>query len=130
VLNTLEYLWKGGRIGGAKALLGAILRIKPLLDFQGGEVKVLAKLRTGARAINSILEIMRSRVPGNKPIHVGMAHTNALERVLELQKEVQEAFNCAEMDIVELGPVLGTHIGPGFFGLGFYSSEDWQSAQS
>jgi DegV family protein with EDD domain len=130
VLNTLEYLWKGGRIGGAKALLGTILRIKPLLDFRGGEVKVLAKLRTSARAIDSILELMRSRVPRNKPIYVGVAHTNALEWALELQKEIQSAFNCAEMDLVELGPVLGTHIGPGFFGLGFYSSEDWQPDQS
>ena len=130
VLNTLEYLWKGGRIGGAKALLGTVLRIKPLLDFRGGEVRVLAKLRTGARAINSILELMGSRVPGGKPIHFSVAHTNALDWALELQKEVQEAFDCADMDIVELGPVLGTHIGPGFFGIGFYSSECWQPDQS
>ena len=130
VLNTLEYLWKGGRIGGAKALLGTILRIKPLLDFRGGEVKVLAKLRTGARAINSILELMESRVPRNKPIHASVAHTNALEWAMELQREIQNTFTCAEMDIVELGPVLGTHIGPGFFGLGFYSAEEWQPDQS
>jgi DegV family protein with EDD domain len=130
VLNTLEYLWKGGRIGGAKALLGTILRIKPLLDFRGGEVKVLAKLRTSARAINAILELMRSRVPGNKPIYVGVAHTNALDWALELQKEIENTFNCAEMDLVELGPVLGTHIGPGFFGLGFYTDKDWRPDQS
>lgn len=130
VLNTLEYLWRGGRIGGAKALLGTILRIKPLLDFRGGEVRVLAKLRTSARAVNSILELMRSRLPGKAPIHVGVAHTNALEWALELEKEVKDAFTCAETDIVELGPVLGTHIGPGFFGLGFYSDEEWQPDQS
>jgi DegV family protein with EDD domain len=125
-LNTLEYLWKGGRIGGAKALLGTLLRIKPLLDFRGGEVRVLAKLRTRAQALKSILELMRSRVPENTPIHVGVAHTNALEWALELKEEVGKAFNCAEMDLVELGSVLGTHLGPGFFGIGFYSDEEWQ----
>ena len=128
-LNTLEYLWKGGRIGGAKALLGTLLRIKPLLDFRGGEVRVLAKLRTSAQALKSILELMRSRVPENTPIHVGVAHTNALEWALELKEEVKNAFNCAEIDLVELGPVLGTHLGPGFFGIGFYSDEEWQPDQ-
>ena len=130
VLSTLEYLWRGGRIGGAKALLGTILRIKPLLDFRGGEVRVLAKLRTSAQATKSILELMESLVTGNTPIHVGVAHTNALEWALELEREVKATFNCAETDIVELGPVLGTHIGPGFFGLGFYSDEEWQPDQS
>ena len=126
MLNTLEYLWRGGRIGGAKALLGTLLRIKPLLDFKGGEVKVLAKLRTSAQAIESILELMRARIREGTPIHVGVAHTDALELAQALKKRVQASFNCAELDLIELGPVLGTHIGPGFFGIAFYSSEEWQ----
>lgn len=126
MLNTLDYLWRGGRIGGAKALLGTLLRIKPLLDFRGGEVKVLAKLRTETQAIESILEIMRGRVSGETPIHVGVAHTHNIESAQVLAERVRSSFNCAELDIVELGPVLGTHLGPGFFGIAFYSGEDWQ----
>jgi len=126
MLNTLEYLWRGGRIGGAKALLGTLLRIKPLLDFRDGEVKVLAKLRTSTQAIESILELMRARIGGGTPIHVGVAHTHALELAQVLKERVQASFNCAELDLFELGPVLGTHIGPGFFGIAFYSSEEWQ----
>jgi len=129
VLSTLEYLWKGGRIGVAKALLGAMLRITPVLAFEAGEVKVLAKTRTTGRAIEYILELMKERIKGSTPIHAVVTHTHALELALVLKKEVQASFNCAELELIELGPVLGTHIGPGFFGLGFYSEQDWQPSQ-
>lgn len=128
-LDTLEYLWKGGRIGSAKALLGTMLRIKPVLAFEAGEVKVLHKARTTSKAIEYILEVMRERIEGSTPIHAVVVHTHAIELALVLQKEVQAGFNCAELDLLELGPVLGTHIGPGFFGLGFYSEQDWQPNQ-
>jgi len=128
-LDTLEYLWKGGRIGGAKALLGTMLRIKPVLAFEGGELKVLAKPRTTRRAIEYIMELMGERVKGDVPIHAIVVHTHAIEPALALQKEVQARFNCAEFGLMELGPVLGTHIGPGFFGIGFYSQQDWQPSQ-
>ena len=129
VLDTLEYLWKGGRIGSAKALLGTLLRIKPVLAFEAGEVKVLHKARTTRKAIEYILEVMRERIEGSTPIHAVVVHTHTIELALVLKKEVQAHFNCAELDLLELGPVLGTHIGPGFFGLGFYSEQDWQPNQ-
>jgi len=129
VLDSLEYLWKGGRIGGAKALLGTLLRIKPVLAFEGGEVKVLAKARTRGRAVEYILELMRQRIGRKTPIHVIVAHTNAIEPALALKKEVQASFNCAELELIQLGPVLGTHIGPGFFGLGCYSEQEWKPNQ-
>ena len=128
-LDTLEYLWKGGRIGGAKALLGTMLRIKPVLAFEGGELKVLAKPRTIGKAVQYILELMGERVKGNAPIHAIVVHTHAIEPALALQKEVQARFSCAELGLIELGPALGTHIGPGFFGIGFYSEQDWQPSQ-
>lgn len=126
VLSTLEYLWKGGRIGVAKALLGTLLRITPVLAFEGGEIKVLAKTRTTSKALGYILELMKERIKGSTPIHVVVVHTHAMELAVALQKEVEANFNCVEIELMELGPVLGTHIGPGFFGLGFYSERDWQ----
>jgi len=128
-LDTLEYLWKGGRIGGATALLGTMLRIKPILAFEGGGLKVLAKTRTTRRAIEYILELMAERVKGNVSIHAIVVHTHNIKPASALQKEVQARFNCAELGLMELGPVLGTHIGPGFFGIGFYSEKDWQPSQ-
>ena len=129
-LSTLQYLWKGGRIGRAKGLLGTVLRIKPVLAFEGGEdLKVLAKTRTSVQAIEYILELMKERIKGNTPIHVSVVHTHDIEPALALKKGVEASFDCAEMEFLELGPVLGAHIGPGFFGVGFYSDEDWQPDQ-
>ena len=129
VFETLEYLWKGGRIGGAKALLGTMLKIKPVLAFEGGELKVLAKERTTRKAIQYILELMKERIKESAPIHAIVVHTHTIEPALALKEEVQARFNCAELGLAELGPVLGTHIGPGFFGVGFYSEQDWQPSQ-
>ena len=130
VFDTLEYLRKGGRIGGAKALLGSLLKIKPVLTFEGGEAKVLAKVRSITRAIEYILKFVEKRTEGSTSIHGGIRHTHALEAALALEKELRAHFNWAELDLFELGPVFGTHMGPGLVGLGFYSDEAWQSGVS
>jgi len=125
VLDTLKYLQKGGRIGGAKALVGTLLKIKPILALENGEVKVLAKVRTRDKAIEYMLKFMEKRVERSAPIHGAVVHAHALEEALALEKEVRARFDCAELYLIELGPVFGTHTGPGTLGLAFYSDEDW-----
>ncbi len=125
-LDTLEYLWRGGRIGAARALLGAVLRIKPLLDFQGEEVKVIGRSRTITQAMDAILTFMKGREKPQVPLHVTVAHTHTPELAQTLAEQVRADFNIAELDIIELGPVLGTHAGPGFLGIAFYSDEEWR----
>lgn len=126
VLDTLKYLWKGGRIGGARALVGTLLRIKPILTFEDREVKVLAKMRTRTRAMEYMLKLMETRVGGNTSIHAAVVHAQAFESAMALKKEVQAHFNCAKLYLIELGPVFGTHIGPGALGLAFFADEQWQ----
>jgi len=126
VLDTLDYLLKGGRIGRAKALVGTLLKIKPILTFEAGEAKVLAKVRTMARAIEYILKFVEKRTEGSTAIHGSIRHTHALEAALALEKELRARFNWTELDFLELGPIFGTHLGPGTIGLGFYSDKDWQ----
>ncbi|MCD6453424.1 MAG: DegV family protein [Dehalococcoidales bacterium] len=125
VPSTLEYLLRGGRIGKAKALLGALLSIKPVLGFEGGEVKVIAKPRTSAKAIDQIIEMMQQRMKADIPVHASVIHTGAIREAEILQQKAQASFNCAETELIELSPVLGAHVGPGFFGIGFYSDRDW-----
>ena len=126
VFDTLEYLWRGGRIGAARALIGTLLRIKPVLTHQEGEVKILTKARTMTRAIEYMLKFVEKQVGRRTSIHGWIAHTHVFEAALALEKELHERFNWAELCLFELGPVLGTHMGPGFVGLGFYSDEEWQ----
>jgi len=128
-LGTLEYLSKGGRIGVAKALLGTLLQIKPILAFEGGELSVLSRARTSAKAVEYIIELMKKRAGGGSPVHVGVVHTENMESARLLKKEVEACFDCAELELLELGPVLASHLGPGFFGVGFYSDEEWQPDQ-
>ncbi len=124
--DTLDYARKGGRIGVAKALVGTLLRIKPVLTFQDGEVKILAKPRTMTKAIEYMLKFVEKRIGGGTSLHGWVAHTCIPEKALAFKEELHAYFDWAELRLLELGPVLGTHMGPGFIGLGFYSGEQWQ----
>ena len=126
IFETLGYLWKGGRIGKARALVGILLRIKPILTFRDGDVKVLAKPRTMARATEYILKFIEKQTKGSTSLHGWLAHTHVFEAALDLERELRSRFNWVELRFFELGPVLGTHVGPGFIGLGFYTDEDRQ----
>jgi len=120
MLDSLEYLQKGGRIGRAEALLGTLLGIKPIVALENGEAKPLARVRSKAQGIEYMLRLMEQRLEGSTCIHGIVVHTRALEEALALEKEVRARFNCIKQDLVELGPVFGTHTGPGVLGLAFY----------
>jgi len=121
MVDTLEYLHKGGRIGGAAALLGTVLRIKPLLYLKEGQIEVLAKVRTKRRALKRLLELVEEQVPEGTSVHAAVIHAQAAEEASALAKEIRARFNCAEMHLSELGAVIGTHVGPRAIGLAFYT---------
>ena len=79
LLDTLEYLRRGGRIGGARAMLGTLLNVKPLLQLENGQVEPLEQPRSRAKAIKRLLEILEERA-GGKPLHVGVLHAEVPER--------------------------------------------------
>jgi len=126
MLDTLEYLWKGGRIGRARALLGALLNIKPLVEVKHGEIYPLARPRTRARAIRYMLDFMEKRVGESPSIHIGIIHTHAPELASAFREQAQARFNPVELEFYELGPVLTTHLGPEALGLSFYTEEEWR----
>ena len=118
-VETLEYLQKGGRIGGATAFLGSALSIKPILYIKNGRIEPLERVRTRKRAIARLLELVEEKV-GASEAHFAVLHCEADEEARELGEQVKAKFNCAELVIAEAGPVIGTHAGPGTLGLGFY----------
>lgn len=126
MFDTLKYAWKGGRIGAAKALVGTLLKIKPVITFEDGVVRVLSKPRTTSGAIEYMVNFVAKRTSKNVPLHGWLAHARASEIAITLEKALRVHFNWTELRLFEVGPVYGTHMGPGFIGLGFYSDGDWQ----
>lgn len=122
-VNTLEYLHKGGRIGGATAFLGTTLDIKPILYIKDGRIEPLERQRTRKRSVSRLLALMEQNV-GKQPVHVSILHGNAMEEARQLEQSVQSQFNCVELIFSDMGPVIGVHAGPGTLGLVFYTSNE------
>jgi DegV family protein with EDD domain len=122
MIDTLEYLYRSGRISRAQGLLGVALRIKPILTIHNREVDILAKTRTSSRGIRIMLDEMEARVDG-KPVHVAVLHADALEEARHLRSLVEERFDCLEIFTCSMTPVMGAHTGPGLLGLAFYADE-------
>lgn len=120
IVETLEYLHRGGRIGGASRLLGSALRIKPLLHLNEGRIDALERVRTKRKAVQRMLEVMAGRV-GDAPVHAAVIHANAPEEATRLRGQIRERFPCVELHLAELSPVIGTHVGPGTVGVAFYT---------
>lgn len=119
-LDTLKYLRRGGRIGGAAALAGTMLQIKPMVYVAGGTVNAFAKPRTMSRAIRLMLEEMAKEAE-DLPLHVAILHADVPDEADELRQTVESRFDCAELYVTEFTPVMGVHAGPGVLGVAFFS---------
>lgn len=121
--DNLEYLKKGGRIGSAKALIGNILKIIPILTVEDGKTSILTKVRTKKNAVATMVNkvIKDKSIYGLKEIVVH--HINCYEEAIELSKVVKEKLSI-KPKIVDIGPVIGLHVGPGAIGLVYYTEKD------
>ncbi len=119
VIGTLEYLHRGGRIGGAATLLGTVLQIKPVLYLADGHVDVFAKPHTQARAIRTMLRRMAELADG-QPLHVAILQADVPDEAEALRQKIAEEFDCVELYVTELTSVMGAHTGPGVLGVVFY----------
>jgi DegV family protein with EDD domain len=117
VVDTLEFLQRGGRIGGATALLGTMLSIKPLLHIVNGRIEPLEKVRTKQKALERMLDLMEEQVGRDTPVWCAVAHTNVPEEADRLEQEVRRRLNCARVFTTEAGPTIATHCGPGVLGI-------------
>ncbi|MDX1663672.1 MAG: DegV family protein [Candidatus Promineifilaceae bacterium] len=120
VVDTLEYLHRGGRIGGGKRLIGSMLSIKPLLGVHEGTVEALASVRTKRKAVDRLLEIAQEETEGAQALHMGVIHAAAEDEGRALAERVRERFKPVELVENELTPVIGTHGGPGTVGVCYY----------
>lgn len=116
MVENLAYLHKGGRINGATRLLGTLLNIKPILYMNEGKIEPLDKARSSARAKKRVLDEVVQRI-GPAPARVAVAHIQAPQEAAELADQARLLLNCVSLHISEVGPVIGTHVGPGFLGI-------------
>jgi fatty acid kinase fatty acid binding subunit len=115
-IDTLEYLRKGGRIGGAQAWLGSALKIKPILTVES-EITPIERVRTSRRAFERMVELLRSRAQDGADAWM-VQHIQAPEDAAELARRGTEIFGHEPLVISQIGPVIGTHVGPGLLGAG------------
>ena len=120
VLDTLEYVRRGGRIGRARAFLGTMLKVKPILSFRDGEVHPEERVRTKALALERLLQIATSyRVK-----EAGIGYSTNAQDAEDLKHRMEAMVPGVDISIVRLGPVLGVHGGPGTLGIGILEGED------
>jgi len=123
VPDSLEYLKKGGRIGSASALIGAFLKIIPILTVEDGKTTILTKVRTKKKAVATMVNKMLQDIEtyGNGEIMVH--HIHCYNEALELSKELSEKLK-VKIGICSIGPVIGTHVGPGTIAIAYYTEKD------
>ena len=119
VVETLEYLHRGGRIGGAQTMLGTILNVKPLLEMQAGQIEAVEKIRTKRKALNRMLDLIEGKISAHSPVRLATVHANAEGEALALLDAARQRFNPDESLISPLSPVIGTHAGPGTIALAY-----------
>ena len=121
VVDTLEYLHKGGRISGGKRLMGTALKIKPILQFEEGQIRPLSQARTKRKAIEQVFQIMQDRIGRKKMLEVAVLDVDCPDDGDKVAGQIKERFG---VDFVHRGvvsPVVGTHVGPGTIGIAFYT---------
>lgn len=120
--DNLTYLKKGGRIGGASALIGSILKIIPVLTVVDGKVLILAKVRTKRNAVNTMIERLDKDIQEFGLGEIVVHHIDCYDEAVELAGRIKEKMNI-EVGICDIGPVVGMHVGPGAIGVAYYTKE-------
>ncbi len=115
-VDTLEFLHRGGRIGGAQHLLGTALNIKPILEIDDGRVETVEKIRTRSKAQARMIEIAAQRVAG-KPVRLAVLNANCEQDAQNILAQAITKMNVLEHYITPVSPVLGAHVGPGTTGI-------------
>lgn len=120
VIDTLEYLHRGGRIGGAAAVFGALLQIKPILTMRDGKIDLFEKVRTHRRAMERMLAELDRDASTGHPLQGCVVHSRRLADALALRDELAAKYPNLRLDVSELGPVIGAHTGPGVLAVIYY----------
>ena len=122
VVDTLEFLHRGGRIGGAQRLIGAMLSIKTILHLGGGKIEPPASVRTKKKALAHLMEVAETEMAGKSNVKAAVIHAAAPDDAQTVYAELKQKLSPTEIHIVELSPVVGAHVGPKALGIVFFDN--------
>ncbi len=122
VVDTLEFLHRGGRIGGAQRLIGSMLSIKPILHLLDGKIEPLASVRTKKKALAHLMDVAETEMAGKSNVKAAVIHAAAADEAKSIYAELKQKLNPTEIHIVELSPVVGAHVGPKALGVVFFDN--------
>ncbi len=117
---TLEYLHKGGRIGGAQALLGSLLQVKPILTLKDGQAEVAESQRTRKRALKRLKELIQAEYPRDGESHLCVMHAGNIDEAMQLTGELGSQFGLSEIPVYMVPPAIIVHVGPGVLAVSFF----------
>lgn len=123
LVDTLEYLYKGGRIGNASFLIGSILQMKPILGLVDGKVVAIEKQRTSIKAFNRLKELVLEECPQGDQSLITVSHCGGQERAEQLATELAEALQVSQIPVYEVPPAIVVHGGPGIIEVSFFKQE-------
>jgi len=112
-VDTLEYLYKGGRIGGAQRLMGAALKIKPILQIRNGVIDAAASAITRRKATERMVEMVKTAIGDKRPVRISVFHALEADLAKELLASLTSELHAEESILSEVSPVIGAHVGPG-----------------
>jgi DegV family protein with EDD domain len=119
-VETLEYLRRGGRIGGARAFLGSMLDVKPVLEMEDGSIEAVGRVRTYRRAVDSVAEAVERAASDWGGARVFVAQGDAAEAAARVTARLGASLPDTPVTLVDVGPVIGAHAGPGALGIAFH----------
>lgn len=122
-VETLEFLHRGGRIGGGARFLGTALNIKPILELKDGRIEAVERVRTRSKAVARLLELLEERVGSGQKVRVAALHANAEDEAKALLQQVKGRLKVIESLLSTVSPVVGTHVGPGTIGVAFLKED-------
>ncbi len=118
-VDTLEFLHRGGRIGGATRFIGSALNLKPILALKDGRVEAEDRVRTKSKALDRVLELVSGQVRGKSNVRLATVHANAEAEAQQLLERASRELGAIESILADVSPVVGTHAGPGTVGLAY-----------
>ncbi|WP_453993427.1 DegV family protein [Bacillus nitroreducens] len=120
MVDDLTNLQRGGRLSGAAAFVGSLLQVKPILNFVDKVIVPFEKIRTRKKALNRVFELFDEDASKGVPMRAALIHANIEEEALALKADLEKKYPHVEFYLSYFGPVIGTHLGEGAIGLGWY----------